>query len=599
MAITFIGATESDSGQTTTPALPSGLQEGDLVFFGAGSDNTQTQVPTGWTGLNKGNNQSIAPAGNTDSRGMLCYKVMGATPDTSISINSASVNWVSCAFRGVDVDNAPFLNHTSAIATNNAGMPDCPSVTPDDTSRDNWIVIYGMLDDDERDDVSPPTGYTAIGDGDLGGDGTTMAAYRANITATENPPQFGGGGTDEWDSYSVIIKPALANPTITDVDTDETIGVTQTNVVITGTLFEAAQGTGKVEISPNNTYAAGGLVLQSIDSWSDTSIQFDVVRTGLSTGTVYVWVTNNEGNQNETAFPVTLVGNTPTITDVDGDNALTVGQTNIVLTGTNFESAQGTGKLEISASASYGTGLVLQSIDSWSNTSIQFDLDRTGLSVGTLYLYVTNNDGVVSAARPFTLNAITPVINTAPATIFGDTTGATIGGTGFDATETGLAKLELGSAASYGASTIKVEQTVTSWSDTSLTFDVVRGALSTGTVYAYVTNLDGGISSGESITLSSVVPTVATLDGDGGAQNAELTVGDTGVIVTGTDFRAVQNSGKVEIANNATYAAASVKNTQSVTSWSNTSITFNVDNSAGLSEGTNYVFVTNGTGEVS
>lgn len=600
MAITFIGGTESDSGQTTTPALPSGLQEGDLVFFGAGSDNTQISVPAGWTGLNKGANQSIAPDGNTDSRGMLCYKVMGATPDTNISISSNSVNWVASAFRGVDVNNAPFLNHTSAIATNNAGMPDCPSVTPDDTSRNNWIVIYGMLDDDERDDVSPPAGYTAIGDGDLGGDGTTMAAYRANITATENPPQFGGGGTDEWDSYSVIIKPALENPIITDVDGDEIIGVTQTNVVITGSTFQSPQGTGKVEISPNNTYAAGGLVLQSIDSWADTSIQFDVVRTGLSAGTNYVWVTNNGGNQNDTAFPITLVGNTPTITDVDGDNALTVGQTNIVLTGTNFESAQGTGKLEISANATYGAGgLVLQSIDSWANTSIQFDLNRTGLSVGTLYLYVTNNDGVVSAARPFTLNPITPVINSAPATIFGDTTGATIGGTGFQATETGLAKLELGNAATYAGSTIKVEQTVTSWSDTSLTVDIVRGALSTGTVYAYVTNLDGGVSSGTSITLSSVVPTVATLDGDGGAQNAELTVGDTGVIVTGTNFRAVQNSGIVEIANNATYAAASVKNTQTVTSWSNTSITFNVDNSAGLSEGTNYVFVTNGTGEVS
>jgi hypothetical protein len=602
MAITFVAATSSASGQNNNPPLPSGLQEGDLVLAGSGSDNTQASVPTGWTGLNKGANQSVAPDGNTDSRGLLCYKVMGPTPDTTFPINTGNQNWVCAAFRGVDVDNAGFINHTSAIVTNNGGMPNPPPVTPNDTSRDNWVVAWGMLDDDERTDVTAGANYTLIGSGALGGDGTTMAAYRANITATEDPPQFGGGGTDEWDSYSVVLKPALANPTITDVDTDETIGVTQTNVVITGTIFQSPQGTGKVEISPNNTYAAGGLVLQSIDSWADTSIQFDVVRTGLSAGTNYIWVTNNGGNQNDTAFPITLVGNTPTITDVDGDNALTVGQTNIVLGGTNFESVQGTGKLEISANASYGSGLVLQSIDSWSNTSIQFDLNRTGLSVGTLYLYVTNNDGVVSAARPFTLNAPVPTITSfnGGSAFFADDTGIALVGTNFQNTDTGLAKVELGNATTYASSATKVELNVTSWSDTSLTVDGGRGALSTGTVYVYVTNLDGGLnSSGFAATLSSVVPSVTSLDGDGGAENADITVGDTGIILTGSNFRANQGTGKLEVVNNSSYASATVKNTQTVTSWSGSSITFNLDNSAGLSEGTNYVFVTNATGEVS
>jgi len=603
MAITFVGATESDSGQVNNPPLPSGLQEGDLVLAGCGSDNTQASVPAGWTGLNKGNNQSIAPDGNTDSRGLLCYKVMGATPDTTFPINTNNQNWVCCAFRGVDVDNAGFINHTSAIATGNAGMPDPPSVTPNDTSRNNWVVAYGMLDDDERDDVTAPTNYTLIGQGDLGGDGTTMAAYRANITATENPGQFGGGGTDEWDSYSVVLKPALENPTITDVDGDETIGVTQTNVVITGTVFEAAQGTGKVEISPNNTYAAGGLVQQSIDSWSDTSIQFDVVRTGLSVGTNYVWVTNDSGFQNDTAFPITLVGNTPTITNVDGDDTLIVGQTNIVITGNNFEASQGTGLVEISPNATYGAGgRVTQSIDSWSNTSVQFDLDRTGLSTGTLYVYVTNNDGVNSAGKIITLEALTPTITSfnSGSAFFADDTGIALVGTNFGASDTGVAKVELGNAATYAGSTTKVELNVTSWSDTSLTVDGGRGSLSTGTVYVYVTNLDGGVNtSGFAATLTSVTPAVATLDGDGGAQNADITVGDTGIVLTGSDFRSLQGTGKLEVANNSNYASASVKNTQTITSWSNTSITFNLDNSAGLSEGTNYVFVTNATGEVS
>lgn len=603
MAITFVGATSSASGQNNNPPLPSGLQEGDLVLAGTGSDNTQASVPTGWTGLNKGANQSIAPDAFTDSRGLLCYKVMGPTPDTTFPINSGNQNFVCAAFRGVDVDNAGFINHTSAITTANGGMPDPPSVTPNDTSRNNWVVAWGMLDDDERTDVTAGANYTLIGSGALGGDGTTMAAYRADITATEDPPQFGGGGTDEWDSYSVVLKPALLNPTITDVDTDETIGVTQTNVVITGTIFQSPQGTGKVEISPNNTYAAGGLVQQTIDSWADTSIQFDVVRTGLSTGTNYIWVTNDGGNQNDTAFPITLVGNTPTITNVDGDNSLLVGQTNIVIAGNNFESAQGTGKVEISPNATYGAGgLVLQSIDTWSNTSVQFDLDRTGLSVGTLYVYVTNNDGVVSAGQSITLIAVNPTVSTfnAGTQIFGDTTGIAVVGFDFGAVDVGSAKVELGNANTYAGSGTKVEQTVTTWGgQTSITVSALRGTLSTGTVYAYVTNSDGGVNTnGLAVTLASAVPSIASLDGDGGAENATITAGET-VTTTGSNFRTTQTTGKVEVCNNISYASATVKNAQSITSWSNTAISFTVDNVTGLVEGTNYVFITNGTGEVS
>ena len=705
MAITFVGATSSASGQNNNPPLPSGLQEGDLVLAGAGSDNTQASVPTGWTGLNKGANQSIAPDGNTDSRGLLCYKVMGPTPDTTFPINSGNQNFVCAAFRGVDVDNAGFINHTSAITTANGGMPDPPSVTPNDTSRNNWVVAWGMLDDDERTDVTAGANYTLIGSGALGGDGTTMAAYRANITAAEDPPQFGGGGTDEWDSYSVVLKPALANPTITDVDTDETIGVTQTNVVITGTIFQSPQGTGKVEISPNNTYAAGGLVQQTIDSWADTSIQFDVVRTGLSTGTNYIWVTNDGGNQNDTAFPITLTAETPSITNIDGDDALQVNQTNIVIagdgfypnqtdgpgtgfvelattsaatggtrvtqsidtwadqsiqfdltegglsfpgtyfarvyngdnvssaalsisvqqpvsitnvdgddsllvgqlgitiTGTGFGTSQGTGKIEVSPNNTYGAGgLVEQTIDTWSSdTSISFDLVRTGLSVGTLYLYVTNDSGGRDQ-QTITLVAVNPTVSSfnGGTQIFGDTTGIAVVGLDFGAVDVGSAKVELGNASTYAGSGTKVEQTVTTWGGaTSITVDAVRGGLSTGTVYVYVTNSDGGVNTnGLAVTLASTVPSIGSLDGDGGAENATITAGET-VTTTGSNFRTTQTTGKVEVCNNISYASATVKNTQTITSWSNTSISFTVDNVTGLVEGTNYVFITNGTGEVS
>ena len=133
----------------------------------------------------------------------------------------------------------------------------------------------------------------------------------------------------------------------------------------------------------------------------------------------------------------------------------------------------------------------------------------------------------------------------------------------------------------------------------SITVDAVRGGLSTGTVYAYVTNSDGGVNTnGLAVTLSSVTPSVSTLDGDGGNQNSSITAGET-VIMTGSDFRSNQTTGKVEICNNVNYASATVKNTQTITAWADTQISFTLNNVTGLVEGTNYVFITNGPGEVS
>lgn len=497
-----------------------------------------------------------------------------------------------------------------------------------------------------------------------------------------------------------------ANPIITDIDTDENIGVQQTAVVITGSNFGTQTGSAKVEISPNNTYAAGGLVLQTINSWASvTSILFDVVRTGLSAGTNYVWVTDSTGAQNTTAFPITLTAETPSITNIDGDDALQVNQTNIVIagdgfypnqtdgpgtgfvelattsaatggtrvtqsidtwadqsiqfdltegglsfpgtyfarvyngdnvssaalsipvqqpvsitnvdgddsllvgqlaitiTGTGFQTSQGTGKIEVSPNNTYGAGgLVEQTIDTWSsNTSISFDLVRTGLSVGTLYLYVTNDSGGRDQ-QTITLVAVNPTVSSfnGGTQIFGDTTGIAVVGLDFGAADVGSAKVELGNASTYAGSGTKVEQTVTTWGgQTSITVSALRGALSTGTVYAYATNSDGGVNTnGLAVTLASVVPGISNLDGDGGAQNAEITAGDTAIVLNGSDFRNPKSTGKIEVCNNSTYISATVKNEQTTTTWTDSQIVFNLDDSSGLTAGTNYIFVTNATGEV-
>ncbi len=93
--------------------------------------------------------------------------------------------------------------------------------------------------------------------------------------------------------------------TVTDVDTDEVLNNTQTNVIITGTEFLATKGTGLVELVENFDYT-GTKITQSTDSWADTSIQFDVTAGVLADTHCFLFVTNDNGSKSYIAVQLGL-----------------------------------------------------------------------------------------------------------------------------------------------------------------------------------------------------------------------------------------------------------------------------------------------------
>lgn len=107
-------------------------------------------------------------------------------------------------------------------------------------------------------------------------------------------------------------------PAIASVNSGSSIAITDTNITLVGTDIMDTQGTGKLELCNNATYASATVkVTQSIDSWDDTEIVFDVVQGGLSAGTVYAFATTSLGQLNSTGHAVTLTGG-----DVDKHNAI-------------------------------------------------------------------------------------------------------------------------------------------------------------------------------------------------------------------------------------------------------------------------------------
>ena len=90
---------------------------------------------------------------------------------------------------------------------------------------------------------------------------------------------------------------------ITDVDTDEVVTNSQTNVVITGSGFGSTQGTGKVELVEFVGYT-GTKITQSVSSWADGSITCDInTSLGLSNTNCFLFVTTN-GSADQGYIPV-------------------------------------------------------------------------------------------------------------------------------------------------------------------------------------------------------------------------------------------------------------------------------------------------------
>lgn len=102
---------------------------------------------------------------------------------------------------------------------------------------------------------------------------------------------------------------------ITDVDTDEQVGATQTNFVITGTGFGASQGAGSVTLRQG-----GNSKTLATDSWSATSIQADMsgagmgVTGGLLYGPADIRVTENGAAFDDQVITVTAPSGTTSTT---------------------------------------------------------------------------------------------------------------------------------------------------------------------------------------------------------------------------------------------------------------------------------------------
>ncbi|MBB4836950.1 hypothetical protein HNP52_000001, partial [Sphingomonas kyeonggiensis] len=358
----------------------------------------------------------------------------------------------------------------------------------------------------------------------------TQSAYQTSLARDAT-----GTGT-----ISIAVTCAGASPTVTSVSPIAGPTGGGTAVTITGTNFTGTTGAAGVKFGAAN---ATGYTVNS-------STQITATAPAGAAGTVDITVTNG-GNTSATssADQYTYVA-APTVTAVSPTAGPTAGGTTVVITGTGFSAAPGTGAVKFGASnATYTI-----------NSNTQITATSPANSAGTYDITVTTPGGTsaTSASDQYTYVAAPTVSSVSPiAGPTGGGTAVTITGANFS----GATAVTFGGTAATG---------YTVMSGTQIIANAPAGAA--GTVDIRVTTVGGTSATSANDQYTYVAaPTVTAV-----SPTAGPTAGGATVVITGTGFSAAPGTGAVRFgASNATYTINS--NTQiTATSPANSAGTYDI-----------------------
>jgi hypothetical protein len=219
MAISFLGSNSGRASGASISVSLSGLslQENDFVLVintcMGNSDRDMTMNTAGYTSI-----LDIYVNGTTSDSNMgISWKVMGSTPDSTVSCKgSSSANFgggaIAYAFRGVDTSNPIDVTTTSATASGSS-IPNPPSITPFTSGA--FIVIAGSYAATTPDTtVTVPTGYSnqVLVREDPSWGILTAVASKAWTSGAEDPAAWTDWTTEasgSWTAATVALRPLL------------------------------------------------------------------------------------------------------------------------------------------------------------------------------------------------------------------------------------------------------------------------------------------------------------------------------------------------------------------------------------------------------
>ena len=319
--VTFVGSDADQEGDNTnsiTSTLPAHQADDFCLAYGRADEAGTVPVLAistgGWTLLDNRN-----PTTGRDRVEYVWYRrfTSGSETDPVMTIDFAEGHSFSThVFRGVDTVQAfDSKNIFFFVDASNNSLPTNPPI--DTLTANACVLLYHGATHDDISVAGAPTGYT-IGSNIIGSTNDhrgQCTAYDLDVGAlgTETPGVWTHTAspttTAEYSVYTIALRNAQ-NIHVTGGTSLTPFQWGEVNKTITGDGFEATQSTGKVEIWSDE---AGTIkTTQTIDSWSDTSIQFDLVQGSLpNNSVVYVVVTNASADQSVPFDGQTEVGTLP------------------------------------------------------------------------------------------------------------------------------------------------------------------------------------------------------------------------------------------------------------------------------------------------
>jgi hypothetical protein len=190
-----------------------GLQQNDFVLVTTYGDSNAPALPTGFTNIANGTGAS---AGSVFYRAS--YKIMTATPDTSISFtdSGADDHHVITAWRNVDTTTPLDVTRTLADAT--TGNPNPPSIT---TITNRAMIIPVAFIDDLTGTPTPPAGYTLAGSRSTGQGCVAQSYLLEPLAGAEDPGTYSlSTNNDQWVCVTIALRragniPVSPTPTAT------------------------------------------------------------------------------------------------------------------------------------------------------------------------------------------------------------------------------------------------------------------------------------------------------------------------------------------------------------------------------------------------
>jgi len=191
----YVGATSTNGASSLSLTGITGLAQGDVVVVALSDDSIDVVVTSsGWTTISTGAQNSIRYA--------FLYKVMGATPDTSIAVDTTIDALTATAYRNVDASGI----QTSSIISNTGGINAFAGPLVSAVAGSVFIIL-ACTDDDADSIATAPTGYTIAVDDGRGG-GSNGQLYRLNVSSPDEASQL----TIEWGLSDAKIGTLIAFP---------------------------------------------------------------------------------------------------------------------------------------------------------------------------------------------------------------------------------------------------------------------------------------------------------------------------------------------------------------------------------------------------